>query len=296
MQFRSISDDSDYLHVLVSTIKSRINSLSIIPHRINQIVSKSLFKTRESISRDFPLIKIKITDSNDHSYDIHALLDSGATSTYISRTFVEDNQIPTRKLTTNLYAYNADDTLNSSVITHQAHFLCHIYGHQSREWFYITDLGTKTMLIGMTWLRSHNPVINWRSGAIEFARCPKYCGVIPSIQGVQQEIDLASILTEYSTEALNPLRHKINTKTNAATEWAIEAFKTRKVLTIDDIKAGPLADYADVFEDTINHTLPPHRDFDHRIELVDGWKHWRSYAYRPPPHHWVHRTIFVINN
>ena len=243
-----------------------------------------LFKSPDRISKDFPLIKIKITDANDHSYDVEALLDSGATSLYISKAFVDDHQIPSQKLNYNLYTYNADDTLNSSVITHQVSFVCHIRKHKSKEQFYVTDLGSKTMIIGMTWLRSHNPVINWRSGSIEFSRCPKSCGITPTLDTVQREFDLASTTTEYPTsDSINRLRHSINAKMHAATEWAIEDYKSRKVLTLEDIKAGPFADYADVFEDTINHTLPPHRSFDHRIELIDGWKHWPRFVYKAKP-------------
>ena len=95
--------------------------------------NKTLFITPERISRDFPTIKLQITDINEHTYDIEALLDSGASSTYISRSFVEDHHIPTRKLNYTVFAYNADDSPNQTTITHEAHFISHIRGHQSRE-------------------------------------------------------------------------------------------------------------------------------------------------------------------
>ena len=170
---------------------------------------------------------------------------------------MEDNSIPTRKLSYIMYAFNADDSLNSTTITHHAQITVNYKGHTSRDWYYVTDLGDKTMIIGMTWLRTHNPLIDWRTGSIEFTRCPKYCGQYPKLSSTLEAFDVASILTEFATSEVNILCHSINAKVHASQEWAIEDYKNRKVMTLEDIKTGPFADYADVFEDTINHTLPP---------------------------------------
>ncbi|THU79008.1 hypothetical protein K435DRAFT_570028, partial [Dendrothele bispora CBS 962.96] len=38
-----------------------------------------------------------------------------------------------------------------------------------------TDLGQKDMIIGMTFLRRHNPEIDWAQGTWRFTRCPEGC-------------------------------------------------------------------------------------------------------------------------
>ena len=148
------------------------------------------------------------------------------------------------------------------------------------------------MIIGMTWLRTHNPVINWRSGKIEFTRCPRYCQLnLPILGG---SLSAASTMTEYP-DSLAP--HTINVTKHHSQEWAIKDFKTRKVLTMDDIKSGPFSDFADVFEDVITHTLPPHRSFDHRIEFIEGWeqKKWPIRTYRPAPDEEDELNKFIDN-
>jgi predicted aspartyl protease len=154
---------------IVRTAYERLaKKLSPIQEHLQTIASQVLFRTPPRISSSFPTISVTITDDNLQSYDIRALLDSGATSTYISPSFVSDHNIPTRKLKNPMYAYNADDTLNATQITHEAQITIQVQGHRSTEWYFVTDIGTKDMIIGMTWLKSHNPLINWRTGALEF--------------------------------------------------------------------------------------------------------------------------------
>src|SRR6202035_1661335 len=145
-----------------------------------------------------PTIKLQVACSPNDIYDIEALLDLGATATYVSPSFVNDHNIPTRKLPFPTYAYNADDTLNSVAITHQAKLTCLIKGHVSTEWFFITDIGSKSMIIGMTWLRTHNPEIDWRTGQISFTRCPAPCIGQGSLKDtLDAMIDTASEATNY---------------------------------------------------------------------------------------------------
>ena len=61
----------------------------------------------------------------------------------------------------------------------------------------------------------------------------------------------------------------------------MEDFKTKKVLTLEDIRAGPFADFSDVFEETNYQLLPPHRKWDHKIELTPQWedKRWKPRIY-----------------
>lgn len=100
--------------VLLSQIAARLESYAPFSHQLTAISKQVLFRTPSRISKDFPTIKLTITDANGHAFQTEALLDSGATSTYISKAFVEDHRIPTCALSHPVYAYNADDSLNSS--------------------------------------------------------------------------------------------------------------------------------------------------------------------------------------
>ena len=247
------------------------------------VADKVLFRTPSRISLSFPTVKVSITDRLNNSFDIEALLDSGAMSTYISSTFVKDHNIPTRPLPQPMYAYNADDTLNSTTITHEAKVAVTVQGHTSTEWYYVTNIGSKDMIIGMRWLRSHNPVIDWRTGKIEFSRCPFLCHKgKPPKEHLDLLLDQASVTTEYpSTEQISFVREHIRVKENVSTALAIEDLKNKKVLTLEDIRAGPFAEYSDVFEEANYQDLPPHRLWDHKIDLVPEWEQrkWKPKIY-----------------
>ena len=266
----------------MSTLSKRINdSFSHSLNRIAAAKQKVVFRTRNPPSH-FPTIKLTIAHSPSKPYDIEALLDSGATATYISQDFVRDHRIPKVKLATPIYAYNADDSLNSTPITHRVKLLCHYKEHASYEWFFVTDIGSKDMVVGMTWLRSHNPDIDWKKGKVEFNRCPPTCkGKVSWEEAISNFLDDASVLTEHSYLHVDSVDHLINSKQHAATQWAIEDLKNKKVLTIEDIRSGPFKEYSDVFEEASYQALPPHRKWDHKIDLVDDWesKVWKQHTY-----------------
>lgn len=256
---------------------------SPLEHQLAELSQKVLFRSPSRIAANFPTVKVTVVDANDNVYDINALLDSGATSTYVSPSFVNDHHVPTRLLPTPMYAYNADDTLNATKITHEARITVTVQGHKSTEWYYVTDIGSKAMIIGMSWLRSHNPVIDWRAGTLEFTRCPLSCHRHKPMKDVLDiALDNASTTTEYPTsEQIFALRHEVNAKDNISTTLAMENLKNKKVLTIDDIRAGPFSDYSDVFEEANYQDLPPHRQWDHKIDLVPEWeqKAWKPRIY-----------------
>ena len=41
----------------------------------------------------------------------------------------------------------------------------------------VCDLGKSNIIIGFTWLKKHNPEIDWKTGHIQFTRCPQECNV-----------------------------------------------------------------------------------------------------------------------
>ena len=213
-------------------------------------ITKVVTRTPSRKSRLFPTIKLQIAITAEATYDIEALLDSGASATYISSTFVEDHNFPTRLLPSPIYAINADDTLNGTAITHQVKLTCHFQGHVSSEWFLVTNIGSKDMIIGMTWLRTHNPEIDWQTGQVQFTRCPSTCQGKRSLQSaLQSALDSASQITEYShyfdATKIYRLTH-INAKETTSMRWSIDALKDKEVLTIEDIRAGPFKDFADI--------------------------------------------------
>ena len=47
--------------------------------------------------------------------------------------------------------------------------------HTTKEVFTVTDIGPEDVMIGIDWLRYHNPEIDWFEGELRLSRCPEGC-------------------------------------------------------------------------------------------------------------------------
>ena len=94
-----------------------------------------------------------------------ALVDLGATTNFVNRVFVKNNNLIKYKLA-NLYkVVNADGTPNKAgQITEYIQAYVEIRSHKTRQHLFITQLGNKEMMIGYSYLYKHNPTINWQKG------------------------------------------------------------------------------------------------------------------------------------
>jgi hypothetical protein len=93
-----------------------------------------------------------------------ALLDSGATETFIDPQTVEKLQLPIQKLHQAHIIYNIDGTPNKAgSITHKCQLKLH-FGEDSKDIdFFVADLGQDRVVLGFPFLQQFNPIINWES-------------------------------------------------------------------------------------------------------------------------------------
>ena len=104
------------------------------------------------------------------------LVDSGATTNFISHRFVQTNHLVSNRLAHSIPVRNADGTTNSlGSIKYYVRALLQIGDHKTTQRFLVTDLGDKDVMIGYTYLHRHNPEIDWSNGDWEFTRCPDTC-------------------------------------------------------------------------------------------------------------------------
>jgi len=91
-----------------------------------------------------------------------ALVDLGATTDFIDRIVVENNNLVMHKLA-NLYCViNADSTPNKAgQITEYVQAYVEIGSHKMTQHLFVTNLGNKKMMIGYSYLYKHNPNIDW---------------------------------------------------------------------------------------------------------------------------------------
>jgi predicted aspartyl protease len=120
-------------------------------------------------------VEIESTDTQ-RKYGVRALVDSGATGLLIDREYVKSNQIPTTKLSQPIPVFNVDGTTNTEgSISEVAELLLRYNGHSERALFCVTGLGRQNLILGHTWLKEHNPEVDWRTGKVEMSRCSPWC-------------------------------------------------------------------------------------------------------------------------
>ena len=95
---------------------------------------------------------------------------------FLDSTWVHTNNINTKKLCTPIPVYNIDGTPNESrAISEVADVTLRYNGHSERALFAVTQLGSQQMILGFTWLKEHNPEVNWQTKSVKMTRCLDKC-------------------------------------------------------------------------------------------------------------------------
>ena len=101
------------------------------------------------------------------------LLDSGANTIFIDKTWAESHKVPLIPLRNPIPVFNVDGTCNSArSITHSAELVVEFQGHCEKVTAEVTNLGKNPFILGFSWLQRHNPEIDWTKGTVKMTRCP----------------------------------------------------------------------------------------------------------------------------
>jgi len=120
-------------------------------------------------------VHLKTTDTLEE-VSTDALVDCGATGDFIDEGFVERSKIPTRNLSQPIPVFNVDGSPNEAgSITKVADMIMTYKGHSERILLAVTQLGKQNTILGMTWLKKHNPEIDFTTGSVKLTRCSPRC-------------------------------------------------------------------------------------------------------------------------
>ena len=132
------------------------------------------------------------------------MVDSSATTKFLHRRFVERNSVTTRKLARPIPLYNIDGTENrDGTITEVAVLDMAVGDHREKVVFVVTDIGEEDVIIGLDWLREHNPEVDWERGSLRLSRCPETC---PASQKASKPVETKARDTEVRLTARNGSR------------------------------------------------------------------------------------------
>ena len=120
-------------------------------------------------------VEIGTTDTSE-LHSVKALLDCGATGSFIDRDFVHLKGMNTRILSRNILVFNVDSSPNEAEqISEVVDVVLQYKTHSERMLLAIFGLGKQNLILGYNWLKDHNPKIDWEKGEVEMTRCPLRC-------------------------------------------------------------------------------------------------------------------------
>ncbi|QRW07681.1 Transposon Tf2-1 polyprotein [Ceratobasidium sp. AG-Ba] len=103
-----------------------------------------------------------------------AMVDSGATLVFIHERIIQEFKIPTIKLDKPKKLRMIDGReIDSGMVDKYVQLEVEIFGHSEILSAYVVNTGHNDMVLGMSWLKCHDPTIVWKKGWVTFNS--KYC-------------------------------------------------------------------------------------------------------------------------
>jgi len=106
------------------------------------------------------------------------MIDSGATEDFIDREVCNKHGIKMIKAKNPREIYLADGKPSAmGPVTHMTKVPMDITSHRELATFQVANLQNHEVILGMPWLREHNPTIDWNDKRITFnsERCTTWC-------------------------------------------------------------------------------------------------------------------------
>jgi len=266
-------------------------------------------------------------------HSVKALLDSGATRSFIDRDFVRSKGINTRTLSRNISVFNVDGSPNKAgQITEVVDVVLRYKTHSERMLLVVSRLGKQSLILGYDWLKDHNPKVDWEKGEVEMTRCPLRCEgghALQKEQTRQKRTELRALRScrdrptpllqeESESEEKPPQMH------HSSWEPGDRLFLTRLLPEPDQAElraaattsqhlaegarcsaeaqaaATPLPAYVTEFRSVFTKEdfdiLPEHCKWDHAIELIPGAEPKSSKVYPLSPLEQAELDIFLEEN
>jgi hypothetical protein len=106
------------------------------------------------------------------------MIDCRATENFIDQRYIEQNNIPLqwKAIPHRVLAVDGWEVANR-LVSHEGLVDLTINNHYETIRLYCITIGNTPIIMGLPWLRKHNPNIDWREGHITFnkTRCTKEC-------------------------------------------------------------------------------------------------------------------------
>jgi hypothetical protein len=95
-----------------------------------------------------------------------ALLDCGASGLFMGKDYIACEGLNMKKLS---------EPIEVGTITEIADIILCYKGHSERAIFTVTQTGKDNVILGLPWLKQHNPEVDWRTEEVKMSWCPTRC-------------------------------------------------------------------------------------------------------------------------
>jgi len=148
------------------------------------------------------MVKIQLHGEKE-SVTINAMIDSGAKEDFIDREVCNTHGIKMIKARNPMDIYLPDGKPSAmGPVTHMTKVPMDISSHRELAAFQVANLQNHEVILGMPWLREHNPTIDWNDKRITFnsERCTTWClKSSPIAYAVAEDIALEeNLITRFS--------------------------------------------------------------------------------------------------
>jgi len=217
-------------------------------------------------------IEVSTTDTSE-VHSVKVLLDSRAMGNFIDQDFVRTKGINTQSISCPILVYNVDSSPNEAGhISEVVNVVLRYKTHSERTLLTVSSLGRQNMILGYTWLKDHNPEVNWQTGEVQINRCPsrcKGCCVIRKEQASQKRIETRALNVCWSgpsPEYAEDLRAASTTSQKLAEGARRSAVAQKEPFIPPNCVRG----FESIFAKEDFDVLPEHRQWDHAIKLIPG--------------------------
>src|SRR5277367_1422953 len=326
----------------IETVETAVQNLQSLPSTIphfplfsaprpkweRPLPSKFIIATMDGSSTSLKLkVELETTDTAEVK-SVNVLVDCGATGEFIDRHYAKSCGLHLLKLSKPIPVYNVDGTPNEAgFITEVVDLILRYKNHSERTLFAVSSLGKQKLILGHSWLRKHNPEINWTTGEVKMSRCPPQCcagcrdeahqehisnkarirrqescssGPVPEFHHDAEDSDDCGDFIDqddhiFATGIFPPRpQEDIRASSTISTRLA-EAFKVNSETAIPSIP-DYLQELKNVFSKKSFDVLPEHKDWDHAIELIPGEKMSSCKVYPLAPSEQKELDLFLKEN
>lgn len=214
------------------------------------------------------------------SVPVTVLIDSGASKSFISSALVRKHDLSCMRLSTARSVCMANDRVEECVSVVKDARVC-MQGFVSSCELYVLPLSSSfDVILGLDWLTDVNPSINWRKRCLTVVTPHKSFSI--RVSSTLPTPPLSTTANSTTTERMSKLMSHQQAKRLLRKGYQAMALMPALVLDPEHCNVAALADisdpslrsvvesYSDVFPQQLPACLPPSRDIEHEIPLVDN--------------------------